>query len=377
MAGDSGDGQADAAGEATAAIPDATVNHGSCSGLAASGVWEDITPPSVKAQLPGPSNCQYGVQALAVDPVNTGVVYLGTCSMGVWKTTDCGATWSHVNTGTNAQAIDSGMHWSMAIDPVEPNVLYTNTGYGSVSNGAWKSTNGGADWEALWPPSDGTLAQVVQYDFVHKIRIDPYDHRHLLISFHATCAAPYSAACLAESHDAGSTWNIVNGDPSWVGSEDQTVWFLNDGSTWAYASQSNGMWLTMDHASTWRLVNASWGGHNGGQMYRTPAGAFYLAAPPGILRSVDGQSWTLDPNAGSLMIGMTGDGTTLYASRGPYAQTPAYQPYLTSSENDGTHWAQMPSPALSNGGYELGYDGDHHVLYSSNFTAGFWRVVTP
>ena len=33
------------------------------------------------------------------------------------------------------------------------------------------------------------------------------------------------------------------------------------------------------------------------------------------------------------------------------------------------------SPKLSNGG-QLAYDAAHHVLYSSNLGAGFWRVVT-
>jgi len=35
----------------------------------------------------------------------------------------------------------------------------------------------------------------------------------------------------------------------------------------------------------------------------------------------------------------------------------------------------MASPGMKQGGW-LGYDADHHVLYSSNCTQGFWRVVT-
>jgi hypothetical protein len=79
------------------------------------------------------------------------------------------------------------------------------------------------------------------------------------------------------------------------------------------------------------------------------------------------------------MAGVAGDGTTMWASRGfPWnpGQGPApYLPFWTSPESDGTIWTQMQSPMLSNGGGLL-YDPGHHILYSSDEYAGFWRVVT-
>ena len=35
---------------------------------------------------------------MAVDPVNLGTVYAGTLFQGVWKRTDCGATWKVIAT---------------------------------------------------------------------------------------------------------------------------------------------------------------------------------------------------------------------------------------------------------------------------------------
>lgn len=112
-------------------------------------------------------------------------------------------------------------------------------------------------------------------------------------------------------------------------------------------------------------------------MYRSKTGVFYLPVLNGILRSPDGITWDIVPNSGSIMNGLTGDGTRMWASRGfPWdPSTNLYLPFWSSPESDGLTWTQMDSPQLSNGG-ELKYDTDHHLLYSSNLGAGFWRVVT-
>jgi hypothetical protein len=67
----------------------------------------------------------------------------------------------------------------------------------------------------------------------------------------------------------------------------------------------------------------------------------------------------------------------MFASRGfPWdPSTNLYLPFWTSSEADGLTWKQMDSPKLSNGG-ALQYDKVHHLFYSTNLGAGFWRVVT-
>jgi hypothetical protein len=123
------------------------------------------------------------------------------------------------------------------------------------------------------------------------------------------------------------------------------------------------------------VIDPAWGGHNGGQLYRSKDNVFYHSGPAGLLRSPDGIAWSRMANVGSGMIGITGTGTSLFASHGPYAEDPAYLPYFTSPEADGKAWARLTTPLLSTGGYELAYDPDHHLLYSTNATAGFRRVI--
>ena len=346
-----------------------------CSHLAAAGKWENVTPP-VK-ELPGNAPCPYG-GAFVMNPQDPATVYVGSCNEGLWKSTDCGASWSHIDTGKNGDVLDGGRQWTFVIDPTDPQVLYTNSGYGSKSNGAFKSTNGGVDWEQIWPPSDPVEAKIVEYNFVGGVAMDPSDHRHLLITFHAKCAAPHPEACFGESKDAGATWRMVDGQADWAGGEGQAAYFLENGKTWLWGSQSNGLWRTPDAGATWAAVTDKQAqGHGAGQMYQSKVGVFYLPVLGGILRSPDGIKWDIVPNSGNIMMGMTGNGTTMWASRGfPWdPSTNLYEPFWSSPESDGLTWTQMTSPQLSNGG-ELQYDADHHLLYSSNLGAGFWRVVT-
>jgi hypothetical protein len=369
-------------GESTPKAPPVAV--GACDQLAASGMWENITPPVTPLHDITP--CPYGGD-LVMNPLNPATLYVGSCNEGIWKTTNCGSSWAHINTGTNGEALDAGRQWTFLIDPLNPEVLYANSGYnsyiqgGSFSgngvSGAFKSINGGVDWQVIWPPSDQTLANVVQYNFVGHLAMDRGDSQHLLISFHAACAAPHSAACFGESRDGGATWRIVDGLLQWSGGEGQAIYFLDNGTNWLFGSQSNGLWRTSDSGAHWTDLNVAQG-HAAGALYRAKDGTFYLATPEGILRSPDGSAWSLVPNSGSVMLGITGNGTTMFASRGfPWDPSAVlYEPFWTSAEGDGLNWSQLSSPMLSNGG-GLAYDSAHHLLYSSNLGAGVWRVVIP
>lgn len=355
-----------------------------CDALPAAGTWEHVSPPDVMAELPGPEDCQFGVSAFVMDPSDYATLYLGTCEMGVWKSTDCGATWAHVNTGPGGSALDTGRQWNFAIDPNDPNVLYTNSGYngGPEGSGEFKSTDGGVSWSQVWPPSDPDLASIVEYNFVGGIAIDPDDHQHLLLTFHAKCSAPYNEACIGESNDAGATWRLINGDPSWQGGEGQGAWFLDNGHTFLWGAETNGLWRTDDDGDSWSQVAENGSiGHAKGQLHRTDEGRYFLGGSSGILTSADGTSWSLISGSGpQLVTGLVSDGTNMYASSGfpwnPGQGPPPYHPFYTAPESDGMAWTNMDSPLLANGG-QLAYDTDHHVLYSSNGDAGFWRVVTP
>jgi hypothetical protein len=368
---------ADPSKQATATVVVPEHHVADCGALPAPGTWENITPPEVWAGFGQQQD--YGAFAFVVDPVNSGTVYLGTARQKIWKSTDCGATWTHVNTGLNGDALDAGMQWTFVIDPTDSNVLYTNTGYG-LGNGAYKSTNAGVDWRLIWPPADPAQADHVEYNFANVFAMNPTDHRHLLLTFHAQCKPPYEKTCIAETKDGGDTWRVVNGHPSWVGTEGLVIYFLEKSDAWLFASQSNGFWRTDDAGETWYQVNQenSAAHPQGSQIFRAQDGTFFLAAADGVSRSADGKDWSLVPGTGPLVGGLVSDGTTMYMSKFFYGGWGTnLKPYFSSPESDGDTWTQMESPGMNAGG-SLGYDPGHRVLYSSNLgDTGFWRVVLP
>jgi photosystem II stability/assembly factor-like uncharacterized protein len=340
-----------------------------CDKLAKVGVWEQITPPGIDLST-------FGSNAVILDPTNTSNVYVGTNSSGLFKSTDCGATWVHQDTGTLGADIDKGDVFPV-LDPINPDTLYTGSLYGT--NGFFKSTDGGKNWTQKLPPD---IAQYVPYGgFVGGIAMDPGPapnaNLHLIVTWHDVCKAPYLQSCYGETTDGAEHWTLHNGDPSWSGMEGAVITFL-DSDRWLFGSQANGLWTSNDHGKSWKKIPGVEISHSAGQLYRAKSGAFFLGAGLGILYSPDGASWTNVPNSGTFMTGVVGDGNHIWTSSSfPYnpPDRPApYEPYMIGSEADPMTWKTFESPKMSSGGYTA-YDPDHKLLYSANYWEGVWRVV--
>jgi photosystem II stability/assembly factor-like uncharacterized protein len=81
------------------------------------------------------------VDALAIDPVDPRIVYAGTAAgEGVFKSLDSGVTWSRSGTGL-PKGFDSGVV-ALAVNPRRRAVVYA----GTALQGLYKSADGGASW---------------------------------------------------------------------------------------------------------------------------------------------------------------------------------------------------------------------------------------
>ena len=158
------------------------------------------------------------VFASAGNVTNAGACPSGqTCpsgGTGILKSQDCGATWTPISDetpGTPSANFLTGALWSMLIDPVDTDTMYVANGYGTDPT-IYKSVDEGIDWVELNPDPTHAVASTVPP--VQSISIDPSDHNHLAITFHADCAAPWTPWCFSQSTDGGSTWQLFNGPTS-------------------------------------------------------------------------------------------------------------------------------------------------------------------
>ena len=329
-----------------------------CNGLGGVDELQDITPP-------GTDLSNNGVVQVLVHPKVAGTVYAGVDRRGLFKSTDCGASWTKVNTGRNGSLIDTGTPWSMAMDPVLPDVIYAGSLYGQ-DNSLLKSVNGGVDWDSLWPRGS-EIASTVEYNFLQDLSIDPTDHQHVVVTFHANCKSAFGTGCMAETKDAGVTWRIFKSPkPGW---QEGAGPFVLGATTWLVATVQQGFYYTGDGGETWEQVGPG-ANHS---MYRTQDGHYYTGSDYGVNRSADGRVWMQVPGSPN-GYGMIGDGKRLFHSVRNAEGT--QQPYFTSPETDGTKWTPLPSPRMSHGAVYFAYDRDHHLLYSANTKSGLWRMVT-
>jgi autotransporter-associated beta strand protein len=105
------------------------------------------------------------ITAIAPDPSNVNIIYIGTGGSGVWKTLDGGLHWLPLTDGLPAMFVGS-----LAVDPENPKTIYAGTGEANgvtvnffdtiaptsftppsifAGRGIYKSTDGGLTWTLL------------------------------------------------------------------------------------------------------------------------------------------------------------------------------------------------------------------------------------
>src|SRR5262249_51298302 len=106
------------------------------------------------------------VTALAIDPSNPNILYVGTVGGEVFKSIDDGASWQEANTGRR---------WRIKMLKIDPSLPDTLSAAGT-GPGLFKSTNGGASWGpagligdaivdlTIDPNNSATLYAAVTYD---------------------------------------------------------------------------------------------------------------------------------------------------------------------------------------------------------------------
>ncbi len=202
------------------------------------------------------------VAAVAGIPQDRETYYFGATGGGVWKTTDGGATWKNLSDGSFGGSIGA-----VAVSAWDPNVVYVGGGEvtvrGNVSagDGVWKSTDAGATWTHLGLRDSRHIPRLL---------IHPRDPGLVYAAVLGHLWGPSAERGVYRSRDGGATWKrvlFVNDD---AGAVDlamdpvnprilyaslwrvrRTPWELSSGG------EGSGLWKSTDGGDTWKQISTN------------------------------------------------------------------------------------------------------------------------
>ncbi len=256
----------------------------------------------------GPNNIGGRTLCLAVDPDNPQIIYAGSASGGLWKSTTGGVgadAWNRVETGYPVLAVAT-----VALDPADSDVIYIGTGEayryqtsdggelnrltrGSYGIGILKSSDGGANWSSsldwtydqnrgVWMiaihPDDSNIVYAATTEGIYKstnaggdwtlvhdvimgtdVRIHP-TNPDTVFSAHGNFGSEGQG--IYRSTDGGGSWaELTSGLPvSWTGKTKLGLSPVAPNRVYASIANSEdglGLFRSTDNGQTWQQVNAT------------------------------------------------------------------------------------------------------------------------
>ncbi len=250
-----------------------------------------------------------------------------------------------INSGTYAGY--GGRIDVIRLEPGNPNVIYA----GSPSGGLWKSTNGGSSWVPLLD-NEGTLA-------VSDVAINPNNVNEIYVATGnkdlGTAHPAYSLGVL-RSTDGGATWAQTG--LNWQTSQAYRtgrILIVPSSANTLVAATSNGLYVTTDGGTNWTQKLP--GNFKDAEMHPANDNIIYAASTTQIFRSADmGNSWT------QVTSGLpASDVQRIALVVTPAAPNIVYALYarnstsefmgLYKSSDSGLSWAARSTSGLSLGGY--------------------------
>ena len=228
-------------------------------GFAAPTAAQSVDSTKLEAMAPraiGPAGMSGRVTAIEAVASNPDIVYAGTASGGLWKSTDGGTTWTPIFDDQPVHSIGS-----IAIDQDNPDVIWVGTGEGNPRNsqnagdGVFRSMDGGRTWTRVG--LRGTRS-------IHRLLIHPDDADVAYAGAQGATWGPTPERGVYKTTDGGANW--------------EQILFVND--TTGVAD------LVMDPQNPNKLIAAMW------QYQRWPY--YFKSGGPGsgLYMTFDGgESW--------------------------------------------------------------------------------------
>jgi photosystem II stability/assembly factor-like uncharacterized protein len=167
------------------------------------GVAQSVPPQlfsGLKWRLIGPFR---GGRAVAVAgvPGDSATFYFGSVNGGIWKTTDAGVVWTPIFDGQPVASIGA-----LAVAPSDPKTIYAGSGESDIredlssGNGVYKSTDGGATWTHVGLDDTRQISRIV---------IDPQNPDVVYVGALGHAFGPNEQRGVYKSVDGGGHWTRV------------------------------------------------------------------------------------------------------------------------------------------------------------------------
>lgn len=223
---------------------------------------QDFSMDLVKNMKPrniGPGGMSGRVTSIDVVTSNPDIMYVGTASGGLWKSTSGGIKWNPIFDKEVTASIGA-----VAIQQSNPSVIWVGTGEGNPRNslnggyGIYKSLDGGKSWKSMG---------LENTRHIHRIIVDPTNPNTVYVGAIGSPWGEHKERGVYKTTDGGKTWkqilynNIKTGaadlvmDPSnpnkliaamWEHKRDP--WFFKSGG------KGSGLYITHDGGDTWKKM---------------------------------------------------------------------------------------------------------------------------
>lgn len=255
----------------------------------------------------GPNNIGGRTVSIAIDPVDTGIIWLGSASGGLWKSTKGGNginAWTYISTGYPVLGVGA-----VSINPTNHDEMFIGTGetysYGTSTSGLIDRTQRGSFGIGILKSTDGGSSWSMSLDWTYQQNRGVWDVLYNPLNTSILYAATTEG--VYKSSDGGSTWinvldkkmvmdleidhvdtNIIYAGVGNEDSADKGIYkTTNGGATWTLLT-GNG--LPAAYTNDGRITISTYDGDNHTVMALI-ANRYYTQ---GIYKSINqGQTWTL------------------------------------------------------------------------------------
>ena len=275
-------------------------------------IAQEINPKWMQGIAPrniGPGGMSGRVTSIDVVNSDSGVIYVGTASGGVWKSTSGGVNWDAVFDNQVTASIGA-----IAIQQSNPDVIWVGTGEGNPRNslnggyGVYKTLDAGKTWISMG---------LEKTRHIHRIIVDPTNPEVVYV---AAIGSPWG------EHPERGVYKTSNGGMTW-----EKILFVNP--------KTGAADLVMDPKNPNKLVAALW------EHKREPWFFKSGGKGSGLYVSLDGgKNWTRKTSKDGLPEGDLGRiGIAIAPNKTSiiYALIEAKKNALYKSTDGGDHWKKV------------------------------------